>query len=52
MAETTTHANLAPVTEESLLADRMSFWASFTSAGTTAAVIVAVLVVGLYLFFG
>ncbi len=52
MADTTTHSNLAPVTEQSLLADRVSFWSSFTSAGTGAAIAVVVLLVGIYLFFG
>lgn len=50
MAETQSPATLAPVTEESLLAERMSFWASFTSAGTGAAAAVVVLVILLWVF--
>lgn len=39
-----------PMTEEALLADRMSFWSSFTSAGTMAAAAVIVLVIGMWVF--
>ena len=40
----------APMTEQALLADRLSFWASFTSASTYAAAGVIVLVVAMWFF--
>jgi hypothetical protein len=46
MTETTSSAPLAPTTAEGFLADRVSFWASFTKATTY----VAVFLVALLLF--
>ncbi len=40
----------APVTEEALLADRLSFWSSFTSASTYAAAGIIVLVLAMWYF--
>jgi hypothetical protein len=49
MTETTTSTQ-APLTEQALLADRLSFWASFTSASTYAAAAVIVLVLAMWFF--
>ena len=46
----TTPATQAPMTEQALLADRLSFWASFTSASTYAAAGVIVLVLAMWFF--
>ena len=43
-------ATQAPLTEEALLADRLSFWASFTSYGTMAAGAVILLVLAMWIF--
>jgi hypothetical protein len=40
----------APMTEQALLADRLSFWSSFTSATTYAAAGVVVLVLAMWFF--
>ena len=50
MADTSMPSTLAPVTEESLLADRLSFWSSFTSATTYAAVGIIILVLCMWIF--
>lgn len=46
----TTPTTQAPMTEQALLADRQSFWASFTSASTYAAVGVIVVVLAMWFF--
>lgn len=50
MSEISTTPTLPPVTEESLLADRMSFWSSFTSATTVVSIIIVVLVLAMWVF--
>ena len=50
MAETSSQSNLAPVTEAALLADRLSFWSSFTSATTYAVVAIVCLVLAMWIF--
>ena len=46
----TQSTTLAPMTEEALLADRQSFWASFTSASTYAAGGVIFIVLAMWFF--
>jgi hypothetical protein len=50
MADHSTPSTMAPLTEEALLADRMSFWESFTSASTYAAGAVILLVIAMWIF--
>ena len=45
-----THPTQAPVTFEALLAERRSFWSSFTSAGTMAAGAIILLVLAMWVF--
>lgn len=49
MTETPT-ATPAPVTEQALLAERLSFWQSFTSATSYAAGAVILLVLAMWFF--
>ncbi len=49
MAQPTT-LNEAPVTEDAFLADRQSFWSSFTSFTFAAVLLIAVLLIGLWWF--
>ena len=49
MTETPTKT-LAPMTEEALLADRQSFWATFTSAGTYVAGALIFIVLAMWFF--
>jgi hypothetical protein len=46
----TRSTTLAPMTEEALLADRKSFWASFTNIGTYAAGVVIFIVLAMWFF--
>ena len=50
MAEISSPTPQTPVTEASLLAERMTFWSSFTNATTKAAVAVVLLVVAMWFF--
>ncbi len=45
-----TPSTLPPVTEESLLAERQSFWAGFTNATTIATVVVVLIVIAMAMF--
>lgn len=51
MAETSSSTRtLAPVTEEAFIADRMSFWSTFTHTATGTAVALVVLLIAMYVF--
>ncbi len=48
MTDTVSRAPVAPTTAEGFLADRVSFWGSFTKATTYVAVFIVVLLVFLW----
>lgn len=50
MADQTHAADQTPITVESLLAERQSFWSSFTGAVTIATVAVVALVIAMAVF--
>ncbi len=50
MAQNTPSPTQAPVTVESLMAERQAFWHSFTGAATIAAGVVIAIVVGMAIF--
>ena len=45
-----TASSLAPLTEDAFLADRMSFWKSFTGFTFVSVIVIVLLLVGLAIF--